>query len=158
MSAAGTQAPKPAAPQGVSGGEPVYVSGGRMYRRGGDGKLTSAEHADAEPYAWPLGHDVRAGGQSLGARGCSDCHSEDAPIYFARITPLGPVNPETAAVKYQHELRGDDIAYWSAFAGSFQFRTMLKVMSLSAAAVIAFVLLVYGVRGASVATRRGQEA
>ena len=144
----------PPAP-GITSGEPVYVSGGKLYRRGSDGKLTNAEHPAAAPYAWPLGHDVRPAGQSLGARGCADCHSDDAPMYFAKLTPLGPVNPQTAAVKYQHELRNDDIGYMSAFAGSFKFRTMLKVMSFAAAAVIAFVLLAYGVRGASVVTRRG---
>ena len=149
-----TTAASPPAPA-VATGEAVYISGGKIYRRGGDGQLTNAEHPAAAPYAWPLGHDVRPAGQSLGVRGCADCHSDDAPIYFAKLTPLGPVNPQTAAVKYQHELRHDDIGYMSAFAGSFQFRTMLKVMSFAAAAVIAFVLLAYGVRGLNVATRRG---
>ena len=144
-----------AAAPAVATGEPVYISGGKIYLRGADGQLTNAEHPAAAPYAWPLGHDVRPAGQSLGVRGCADCHSDDAPIYFAKLTPLGPVNPQTAAVKYQHEMRDDDITYLSAFAGSFQFRTMLKVMSFAAAAVIAFVLLAYGVRGLNVATRRG---
>lgn len=127
--------------------EMVYVSGGMMYRRAADGKVTAAEHDAAKPYAWAMGHDVRPANQALGARGCGDCHSDDSPIYFAQVTPKGPVDPKKAAAKAMYELRGDDGLLARMFAWSFNFRMMLKVTAFACAAMLAGVLVLYGLRG-----------
>ena len=126
-------------------GEPVYISGGRMYRLSG-GKLTSAETAVAEPYAWPLAHDVRPAKQALGSRGCTDCHSMSGPLYFGEVTAAGPVAPEAAVKQTMLAMRGDSGALVTLFALSFQVRTLLKVVSFATAAILAAVLLVYVVR------------
>lgn len=128
-------------------GQPVYVSGGRIHRLTPDGVLASADHPAAAPYAWPLAHDVRPASQSLGIRGCADCHSTDAPIYFATVTPPGPADPAKAAVKAMHEMRGEGKTIPWLFAVSFIFRPMLKIISFGAVAVVLAVLALYGLRG-----------
>jgi hypothetical protein len=85
-------------------GEAVFVSAGKMYRLK-DGKVSAELHGAAEPYAWSIAHDVRPANQSLGVRGCNDCHSENAPIYFGNVAALGPVNPQAVATRVMHEMR-----------------------------------------------------
>ncbi|HEX2973805.1 MAG TPA: multiheme c-type cytochrome [Tepidisphaeraceae bacterium] len=130
-------------------GEPVYVSGGLLYRRSADGKLTSAEHAAAKPYAWAMAHDVRPASQALGSRGCADCHSADSPIYFGQVMAQGPVTQQTALSKAMFELRGDNGLLAWLFALSFYFRTMLKVISFGSATILTGLLAMYGLRGLS---------
>jgi len=128
-------------------GQPVYVSGGKLYRRSPDGKVTGAEHPAAKFYAWPLAHDVRPAAQSLGVRGCSDCHTTGSPIHFAKVSAQGPVAPANALTKSMYELRGDGGLIPWLFALSFMFRMMLKVISFSSAAVLTGLLVMYGLRG-----------
>jgi len=128
-------------------GEPVYVSGGRIHRLTPDGVLSAADHPAAAPYTWALAHDVRPASQSLGARGCSDCHDTDAPVYFATVTPPGPADPARSVKKAMHEMRGEGGTIPRLFAMSFIFRPMLKVISFGAAAIVLAVLALYGLRG-----------
>lgn len=128
-------------------GEPVYVSGGKLYRRLADGKVAAAEHSAAKPYAWPLAHDVRPAAQSLGVRGCSDCHASNGPIHFAKVVAQGPVAPAQALTKAMYELRGDNGLLAWLFAFTFNFRLMLKIISFGSAAVLAGILILYGLRG-----------
>jgi len=144
---------------GISGakdlvGEPVYVSGGKLYRRAADGKVSAAEHAAAKPYAWPLAHEVRPASAALGTRGCSDCHSSKSPIYFTQVVAQGPVAPTQALSKAMYELRDDNGLLAWLFAFTFNFRMMLKVISFGSAAVLAGVLVLYGLRGLGWLTNR----
>ena len=66
-------------------GRPVYICGGELYRLDDAGKLSSQEHPAARPYLWPIAHDVRPAAQSLGVRGCEDCHSTDSPFFFGKV-------------------------------------------------------------------------
>ncbi len=66
-------------------GTPVYINRGRVYEKGADGKLISSAHPIAEAYFWPIAHDVRPVGESLGARSCADCHSPDSPFFFGDV-------------------------------------------------------------------------
>ena len=59
----------------AAGAQPVYVSGGKAYRLGEDGKAIAFDHAAAKPYAWKLAHDVRPARMSLGIKGCYECHA-----------------------------------------------------------------------------------
>ena len=62
----------------------VYVTSGKVQQINKE-SLVDSQHAVAQPYSWPLGHDVRGGGQSLGARQCTDCHASDAPFFFGEV-------------------------------------------------------------------------
>jgi len=135
-------------------GEPVYVCGGMMYRLGSDGKLAPSEHPAAAPYCWPIAHDVRPAGKSLGVRGCDDCHSTDSPIFFALVAAESPAQVGEANVKAMYELQGADGTYWRMFAGSFVFRPMLKTVGLVSSALMAAVLILYGFLGLQAVLKR----
>ncbi len=134
-----------------SKGEGVFLAAGKIYRLEG-GKLKSEEHAAAKPYVWPLAHDVRPASQSLGARGCADCHSSDAPLYFGTVLARGPVDAQSGVSKAAWELRGDDKRVASTFAASFVFRPILKYVTFGSAIIVLGVLLNYGLLGLSAIT------
>ena len=84
-----------------------YVSSGRLFTMDDDGTLVASEHAAAEPVAWPIAHNVRGAGQSMGARRCEDCHASDAPFYFAGVTAFGPLQTDKSAVAIMKDLMGE---------------------------------------------------
>lgn len=124
-------------------GYAVYVSGGRMYRRAADDGLKSSDHPAAEPYAWPLAHNVRGAGQSLGSGGCTDCHSADSPIAFGQVTADAAAALQSPLVKAMYEFQGRDPTTLKAWALSYKFRPMFKVVGFATAGVMAAVLLLY---------------
>jgi hypothetical protein len=67
----------------------VYLAGGRIYQA--DGAVVDNAY-QAAPHAWPIAHDVRGAGESLGAKGCSDCHGLHSPFFFGLVKaqPTGP--------------------------------------------------------------------
>lgn len=115
--------------------EPVFVASGKLHRLA-NGTLQSEEHPAAKPYSWAIGHDVRPASQSLGVKGCSDCHDADSPIYFSTVTPRGPVDPKLADSRDQIDLRGEDRTLVSTFAFTFKFRPMLKVITFTCAVIL----------------------
>ena len=123
-------------------GEPAFISGGRLYRLG-SGNLTSAPHAAAAPYAWPIGHDVRPKTKSLGSGGCTDCHASDSPIFFGQVTADSTAATQTPVVRAMYEFQGLDATQLKAWGLSYQFRPMFKVVGFATAAVIGAVLLAY---------------
>jgi hypothetical protein len=129
-----------------SKGDPVFIASGKLYRLEG-GKLSASEHETAKPYSWALAHDVRPANQSLGARGCADCHSADAPIYFANVAARGSVESKPPVSRAMWEFRGDNKQLASAFAFTFVFRPMLKYISFGSAAIVLGVLLNYSLLG-----------
>ncbi|MCP4257438.1 MAG: hypothetical protein GY774_07895 [Planctomycetes bacterium] len=131
--------------KGTVEGEPVYVSGGKVYSLDDSSKLWSEEHKAAEPYLWPIGHNVRPATQALGVRYCTDCHASDAPFFF------GDVDVDSPAVtgrgtKKMVEFQNVNPSYARAFAFSFVFRPMMKIVSLGSCAIIAVVLLLYALK------------
>jgi hypothetical protein len=123
-------------------GEPVFVTGGKLYRLAG-GALTSAEHAAAAPYAWPVAHDVRAKTQSLGAGGCTDCHSTDSPIAFGQVAADSMAETQAPLTKVMYEFQGRNPLELKAWAMSYMFRPMFKVVGFATAALLAAVLALY---------------
>lgn len=126
-------------------GEPVYICGGKLYRID-KGRLIACEHSTAEPYLWPFAHDVRPVAQSLGARGCEDCHSVDMPFFFGSVAVDSPVVGERDFAKKMVEFQDVDPFYTKVFALSFMFQPWLKVITLASCAVLAAVLLLYGLK------------
>jgi hypothetical protein len=126
--------------------EPVFVTAGRLYRVSGSPDSRGPwEHQAAAPYAWAFGHDVRPAKQALGARGCTDCHSSDSPIFFGQVVARGAVTAGASATMW--ELRDKDATLAKLFAFSFTFRPMLKYIVFPCAAIVAGVLLYYGLMG-----------
>ena len=118
------------------------------------GKLKSQEHESARPYAWALAHDVRPASQSLGARGCADCHSSDSPLYFGTVLARGPVEASRGLSKAAWELRGENKLLAATFASSFAFRPALKYITLGSAFIVLAVLINYALMGLAAVTGR----
>ena len=81
------------------GAKPVYIAGGKLYSLDDGGKLASADNNMAEPYLWPIAHDVRPAAQSLGARKCEDCHSTGSPFFFGKVPVDSPVGGKGAVFR-----------------------------------------------------------
>jgi len=108
--------------------EAVYVAGGKLHRLGGDGKLAAADHASAQPYYWAAAHDARPAGLSLGAKSCEDCHSADAPFFFAQVRPLSPLSTQVVSAGVMKDLQGKDVA---VFARTSWFFKWLIIITMS---------------------------
>jgi hypothetical protein len=103
-----------------------------------------------------LAHDVRPAAQSLGARGCADCHATDSSIYFGTVQARGPVEAASGLSKAAWELRGDNKTVASIFASSFVFRPLLKYIAFGSALIVLAVLTNYGLLGLSAITGKSR--
>jgi hypothetical protein len=96
---------------------------------------------------WPIAHDVRPATQALGAKGCQDCHSTQAAIFFGKVAVDSPLASERAAtVTMAHFEKNLDVEYQARLARSWQYRGLLKAIGIGAAVVLLLVLLAYGLR------------
>jgi hypothetical protein len=128
-------------------GKPVYIGAGKLYSLDDSGNLLQEDNnSAAEPYLWPIAHNIRPAAQSLGVRYCTDCHATDAPFFFGDVAVDSPIAAERDSVKKMVEFQDVDVVYAKAFAFSFVFRPMLKVTAVASCGVLALVLLLYGLR------------
>jgi hypothetical protein len=127
-----------------AGAKPVYVTGGKVYSLDAGGKLVSADNKMAEPYMWPIAHDVRPAAQSLGVRNCQDCHATNSPFLFGLVSADSPLENLTGRemVAFENLPR----FYTRAFAFSFVFRPWLKVVAILSSLVILGVLVLYALK------------
>ncbi|NOZ23017.1 MAG: hypothetical protein GXP25_18240 [Planctomycetes bacterium] len=122
-------------------GEPVYVAGGKLYKRTKDGKLAASDHKAAAPYAWPFAHDVRPAPQALGAdRTCTDCHSKNSGFFHGLVLAASPARIGKAVVKQMYELQGQKLSDVKAWERSARYRNLWIVVGLVAAGVLGLVL------------------
>jgi hypothetical protein len=134
-------------------GEFVYISAGKMFRLDDAGKLAASDHPAAEPYSWPLAHDVRPTRQSLGARSCADCHVADAPFFFGEVRAVGPLKTEAVAVRLMHEIQGTDLQLLKAWARSVRLRRVYIACGWAVAVLLAIAVARYGFAGLERAVR-----
>lgn len=132
--------------QGTVKGEAVYIGGGKLHRIDSNGKLIASEHQAGEAYVWPIAHNVRPATQSLGVRSCKDCHSTEQAFMFGNVEVDSPVISQKDHVKKMADFQDIDKTYAWAFAFSFVFRPMLKIVTLGSCAAIAAVLLLYALK------------
>ncbi len=128
-------------------GDPVYVSGGELYAISPGGTLVKREEEAARPYLWPIAHDVRPKAQSLGVRGCADCHATDAPFHFGSVTIASPyvVKPDSTTRMTQYQDKST-VSAW-LFSMSFFFRPGLKILLILCFLLVASVVLISALRG-----------
>ena len=108
--------------------------------------LEEEDNPEAQPYLWPIAHDVRPAAQSLGIRYCTDCHGTDAPFFFGDVGVDSPVVTERDSVRKMIEFQDIAPFYAWAFAFSFVFRPWMKMIVLGSCAVMAVVLLLYALK------------
>ncbi len=134
--------------------KPVYVTGGVLYRLGDDGKLPAPQkHPAAEPYMWPIAHNVRPAAQSLGVGKCTVCHSTNSAFFFGNVAADSPVSTLTAGGMKQYQFQGAPHSRTWAFAWSFVFRPWFKVVAIGSVAVIGVVLLLYALKALGAVAR-----
>jgi hypothetical protein len=132
---------------GSDAGKVVYIGGGKIYSLDEAEKLTITDnHPAAEPYLWPIAHNVRPAAQALGVRYCTDCHATKAPLLFGDIRIDSPVVTDRGTTRQMIDSLNISPSFAWAFAASFVFRPWLKIISLTCCAVIAGVLLWYALR------------
>ncbi len=129
------------------GSRSVYIAGGKMYQLDAEGKITSSRHEAAQPYSWPMAHDVRPAEQSLGVRLCKDCHTTDSPFFFGKVEVDTPVKTADGAEFVEAiNLQGIDRMYMWLFNASFVFRPMLKIVAFASCGLIGLMILAYLLR------------
>jgi hypothetical protein len=130
-----------------AGARVAYVAGGEVRFIGEDGMLDRREDPAADPYMWPIAHDVRPKTRSLGVRGCSDCHATDAPFHFGSVGVASPFAAVEQSVRPMTEYQGTSrISAWF-FSMSFLFRPGLKGLIILCFVLVAAVVLISAVRG-----------
>ncbi|GMQ80407.1 MAG: hypothetical protein BMS9Abin04_392 [Planctomycetia bacterium] len=130
------------------GAEPVYVAGGKVYRLDDSGRAAAATgQAAAQPYAWPLAHDVRPARHSLGSAGCAECHARGAPFFYSKVTALGPAPDDQPVETSAAALLDEDPLLLAAWETAFAGRDVLKLVGFAAAGVVALVLFSFLVAG-----------
>ncbi len=122
-----------------------YITGGNVFIIK-DNKLQSFEHKDAKPYLWPIAHDVRPLGESMGFGSCKQCHSAKAPFFFGEveIDILGKL--KNAAKKYMYEFEKVDPLQNRIFAFTFIFRPWFKAFLVFAGSTVGLLLLFYALK------------
>jgi hypothetical protein len=126
-------------------GEPVFVTGGWVYKRAPGGKLETQWREGASPYFWAIGHDVRSAQQALGARGCVECHANPAPIFDAKVSTASLI-ADRSVLNPMHAARPESIAPLRVFAATYPLRWMLILIGYAAVLVIGLVLIRQGLR------------
>jgi hypothetical protein len=136
-------------------GTPVYVRGNAV-RSDGTRNGSTRSAAAAAAYLWPLGHDVRPAAQSLGVRGCTDCHAEGAPFYAGRVGTVPISAGEDPRPLAMHEFHTPDLSLANWWATAFRFRPAMAWIGWISAGVLAAVLALYGFRGLNDTLRRSR--
>ena len=124
-------------------GPPVYVSAGGMFASAPDGMLEKRDNEAARAFSWPIAHDVRPKGESLGVNGCDDCHSPSSAFYFGSVVISSPFMPQpdsvTSMTSYQNQ---GSFGPW-LFSMSFLFRPLLKILIIGSFVVISTIVFIY---------------
>ncbi len=140
----------------------VYVSAGEA-RRLDNGELVVVEgDAGVSPITWPMAHDVRPAAQSLGVKGCADCHAAGAPIDAMTAYAAGqPQAGVTVSTTPMHELRGDDALRTSLWNEAFRGRPLFKVIAWASVGVVVLIVataLMIGTRRLLLGKPEGRES
>jgi len=128
----------------ATAGSAVYIAGGKLHRRDSAGRMVAEDHPQAQPYLWPLAHDVRPASQSLGVKGCQDCHSTEAPFFQGNVAVDSPLASERAAPWKMHRFEKNlNLAYDTRLAQLWVFRSWLKTGGMLAAGLLLLLLAAY---------------
>lgn len=128
-------------------GTPLYVGGGKVFLVGRDGSLRAEGDDAAKAYLWPIAHDVRPKAQSLGIRGCSDCHASDAAFHFGSVEVTSPFVTTGDLVERMTAYQDQSPVFPWLFSKSFLFRPALKVLVIVCFVLMALVVVLYSLRG-----------
>jgi hypothetical protein len=124
-----------------------YIAGGKFFKLSESGQLINEDHIQAQPYSWPIAHDVRPAVQSLGINGCDDCHSQSSPIYFGKVATSSPLVSDQNNLISMASFNDLGQVYSRTFALSFLFRPWLKIVIIISCVIIGLILILYILKG-----------
>lgn len=127
-------------------GKAAYVSAGKLYTLDESGTLIEQGNAAAQPYLWPIAHNVRTAAQALGVRYCTDCHETRSPVFFGTVKVDTPIVDDANSTRQMIQFQNLKPFYTKAFALSFVFRPWMKVVCFISCFIMAGVLLLYALR------------
>jgi len=122
----------------TDGAKPVLVRAGRIHRVGAVEDAAAAARA----YRWPIAHDVRPASQSLGVRGCTDCHAEDSPIYYGRVRTGAEADGGGLAA---HEFHTPSMTLAGTWNRLFAGREVFKLFAIACLLIVAVLWIRHGV-------------
>jgi cytochrome b subunit of formate dehydrogenase len=126
----------------------VYVAGGKLRRLNASGAIVAGEHPAAQPYLWPIAHDVRPAALALGARGCQDCHDAGAPIFFGKVAVDSPLAADRSTPWTMSRFQaGFDPVATVEFADAFRYRSWLKITLIGAVGALLLIVAGYAMTG-----------
>ncbi|MCM2370183.1 hypothetical protein [Aporhodopirellula aestuarii] len=99
----------------------------------------SVDNPDAvSMVSWPMAHNVRPAGWSLGATGCLECHANDGLIFASTVTPQGPAPKagEAASMASLQGLAEGDRQVWNQMFGGRKLYKALVAVSLAVLALL----------------------
>lgn len=127
---------------------PVYISGGKAWKLTADGRQVETFYTPAaDPYGWAIGHDVRPARQSMGVKGCVECHTPTSDIFYSTAAAVGPApddRPPKIGLIASAGLDGDLLKAWEQ---SFQGHKVFKVVASISFTILCGILLIYGLQG-----------
>jgi len=126
-----------------SGATVVFISGGKMYELLDDKKLITEDINEANPFSWPIAHNVRPAQQSLGINGCEDCHSINSNFYFGDVSIISSLGNESSNRISMINFEGLNTIYETIFSFSFYFRSFLKFLIILCTLIISLTVLSY---------------
>ncbi len=131
---------------GTLDGTPVYVAGGMLYQLR-DGQLDASSHPAAQPYSWPLSHDVRPASQALGSGGCTDCHGADSGFFMGTVKPMPPGVIQATSDTPMYALQGSTEPLVNAWNQQMALRPYYLAADALVCIFLALGLAIYGYRG-----------
>jgi hypothetical protein len=121
----------------------IYISGDKLFELDEANKLKVSSHENAMAYSWPVAHSVRPASQSLGIRGCEDCHTFNSNFFFSNVESETFVESAPSATFSMAESMGVNLLYNKLFSLSFIFKPLLKFFVIASCAVILMTVLVF---------------
>ena len=110
----------------------VYIKVGKAFKLEGE-KIAAFDNKSAEPYAWPLAHNVRGAGQSLGVRDCTDCHADDSSFFWGEVALDAAETSGVLAAATWHDMHHliEATEKPSAYAWVAKMFTMLIIVTMT---------------------------
>ena len=110
----------------------VYVSSGMVYAKGDEEDTVKVidvtDDQATRMVQWPMAHNVRPAGWSLGVAGCTECHSEDAKLFTSRVAAIGPGpddGPPISMASLQSVNPDQRLAWNELFKGRASFKYVI---------------------------------
>lgn len=123
----------------------VYVSSGIVYARGDEDdslqRLEVDDPAATGMVSWPIAHNVRPAGWSLGIGGCVECHGDSGMIFASTVAAVGP-GPDVGDSVTMATLQGVAADQRLAWNELFRGRKSFKYIVAASVTVLIMTIMV----------------